>query len=172
MKYFLLSAFFLIFFGEHTILSNGVYLWEYHDFDKEKSCCLHLNGSDICNPQVSCTRSVYFDLKGIYDYISRLLNLEKINTFSHINLLNQAKFFIRHTMTSSIMNLSYRFDEQRAIKFLHEQIESSKQTEKTSKSSNASSSSVVGIASSFDKKEDIVWRHLVKLGIAKPWKRS
>lgn len=145
------------------ILSGTVtpcYLWESYR-DGERSCCLCMNGSDICNPYVPCTRNAAYDLNGIFDYISRLLSIDKGNGFSYVKILEQAQDFIRHALMSG-MRMYYRFDERRKVKFYHEIAEATKSAEKTSKATVAGANATT----SKQKDEDVVTAMLVKMGLA------
>lgn len=144
----------------------SIYLWEYVDLG-ERSCCLSFSGSDICNPHVPCTRHVYSDLSGIYDYITRLLSLEKTQTFSYAKLLTQAKYYIHHALYSSFTQLSYRYDVHREVTFFHEVTEKTvnKNVDKTAKGSSGSTSNDKA------KLEEVVWKYMVKLGLSRPHKK-
>lgn len=142
----------------------NVYFWESYR-DGERSCCLFLNGADICNPYQPCTRNAAYDLHGIFDYISRLLMVDKGSSFPYHQILNQAQGFIRQAMASG-MNMYYRYDEPaRAIKFYHEIAETTKSNEKLVKASLTTSASVEK-----QKNEDAVTAYLIKMGLAWPLK--
>jgi len=157
---------FVVSFGA-MMLADGIYLWEYRSRSGEPSCCLALSGTDICNPQTSCTRNVYTDLIGINDYITRLLGLEKSGSLSYATILTQAQYYIKHVLSSSITRLSYRYDQYRNVKFFHEMIAEAPKAEKAAKGSSASAASTTA-ATAAAKKEDFVYAHLVKLGLARP----
>lgn len=147
------------------ILSGTVkpcYLWEMYR-DGERSCCLCMNGADICNPYVPCTRNAAYDLNGIFDYTSRLLSVDKGSSYPYHKVLEQAQEFIRHAMMSG-MRMYYRFDEHRKAKFYHEIAEATKASEKTSKTSSATSAASATAVKQKD--EDVVTAMLVKMGLA------
>lgn len=145
------------------LLASGAYLWQHYK-KNESSCCLFLNGTDICNPNSVCTRNVALDLQGIFDYIGRILQVDKGSTFSYYKILNQAQEFIKNILASST-RLFYRFDTpQRHVKFFHEVAETARMTEKNNKNPNAATTA--GIEK--QKNEDIVLAYLEKLGLA--WK--
>lgn len=115
------------------LIQANVYFWQ-ADRDGERSCCLFLNGSDICNPYQPCTRNANYDLNGILEYISRILVTDKGSAFAYHKVLNQAQNFIRHALMSG-MNMYYRYDEPaRLVKFYHEISETTKSNEKAAKS--------------------------------------
>ncbi|MBP6892343.1 hypothetical protein KBB68_02055 [Candidatus Babeliales bacterium] len=138
------------------------YLWEMYR-DDERSCCLYLNGADICNPYVPCTRNAAYDLNGIFDYSLRLLLVDKGSAYPYHKILEQAQEFIRHAMMSG-MRMYYRFDEHRKVKFYHEIAEATKALEKTSKTS--SSANGVNMTTAKKNDEDVVTAMLVKMGLA------
>lgn len=153
----------LICAAQLTVLrGNSIYLWQYSE-NNEQSCCLCMSGFDICNPHVACTRNVNVDLKGIYDYITRVLQTEKTATLSIARQLQQAQYYIRHVMKSSVTQLFYKFDEQRPVAFIHDTVEQLKQNEKNVKPA------VVGATQDKKKSEELVWQYLVKLGAARPF---
>ncbi len=147
--------------------AHGVYLWEYRE-EFDQSCCLYVSGlGDICNPNTPCTRNFHVDLSGIFDYVTRLLATEKGSSFSYSKLLQQTQLFIRHMYASSFSGLSYRFDQQRPVQFLHNLPDTTK-NDKSAKS--ATSSTTTTAAAEKAKGEDVVLQYLIKLGIAKPLK--
>lgn len=154
-----------------SIMPDGIYLWEYRR-NGERSCCLSLSGNDICNPQTPCTRNVYSDVMGINDYITRLLGLEKAGSMSYATILTQAQYYIRHVLGSSITQLMYRFDEQHTVKFFHEMVDTPKPNEKAAKSTtSAATTPAAGTATVGAKKDDPVFQYLVKLGLAREWRK-
>jgi len=158
---------FLVLFGTFQhVRASSIYLWEYVD-QGERSCCLSFSGSDICNPHVACTRHVQSDLSGIYDYITRLLSLEKTQTFSYVKLLTQAKYYIHHALHTSFTQLSYRYDVYREVTFFHEITDksSNKAVDKSAKGGSASTTNDKA------KLEDVVWKYMVKLGLSRPHKK-
>jgi len=161
-----LVVFLMLFFVNHHINSSGVYLWEYMNHG-ERSCCLSLSGADYCNPNVACTKHVYSDLSGIYDYLTRLLNLEKTHTFSYVKMLTQAQYYIRHAMYAPMHQLRYRNDVYRDVVFFHEITDKAfgKVGDKVAKGA------VGATAIDKSKLEDVVWRYMVKLGLTRPHKR-
>ncbi len=157
----LFTIFFIILIGYGTIAP--CYLWETYR-DGERSCCLFIpgsNGGDFCNPYVPCTRNAAYDLNGIFDYISRVLVVDKGSSFSYVKLLENAQEFIRHVLMSG-MRMYYRFDEHRKPKFYHEIAETVKSSEKTSKATTA----VANAGAAKQKDEDVVTAMLVKMGLA------
>lgn len=148
-------------------IKPNVYFWE-SNRDGERSCCLFIGGADICNPYVPCTRHAYSDLNGIYDYISRILQVDKGSgkTFSYQKILSHAQDFIKSALSSSTMSMYYRYDERRSVKFYHEIQETSKSAEKPVDKSVKSTSATA--ATSTDKKpDDFILAYLVKLGLAR-----
>ncbi len=139
---------------------NPCYLWE-SNRDGERSCCLHLNGADICNPYCPCTRNVTYDLNGIFDYVARLLSVDKGVNFPYHKILEQSQNFIRKALSSGI-RMYYRFDEYRNVKFYHEIAEATKSLEKTSKTSTLQTSA----GTNKQKEDDVVTSMLVKMGLA------
>ena len=137
------------------------YFWESYR-DGERSCCLCMNGTDICNPYVPCTRNAAYDLQGIFDYISRLLQVDKGSSFPYHKILEQAQEFIRYARMSG-MRMYYRFDEFRKVKFYHEIAEAAKAAEKTSKSTTAAATATATTAKSA---EETVTAILVNMGLA------
>lgn len=161
MKLFTSFCVFFLLYG--TI--EPCYLWEAYR-DGERSCCLCIpgsNGGDFCNPYVPCTRNAAYDLHGIFDYVSRLLSVEKGSNFSYVKILENAQEFIRHALMSS-MRMYYRFDEHRKVKFYHEIVESVKMSEKSSKAATSTTSNASG--GQKQKDEDVVTAMLVKMGLA------
>jgi|GEM_PF-1286314 len=159
--------FFLVLFGSfQQAQASSIYLWEYVDMG-ERSCCLAFSGSDICNPHVPCTRHVESDLSGIYDYITRLLSMEKTQTFSYVKLLTQVKYYIHHALHTSFTQLSYRYDVYRAVTFYHEVTEkgASKAVDKSVKGGAASTTPDKA------KVEEVVWKYMAKLGLCRPHKK-
>ena len=145
-----------------NVMQANIYFWESYR-DGERSCCLFLNGADICNPHVPCTRNAAYDLTGIFDYISRILQVDKGSSYPYHKVLDQAQHFIRHALTSG-MRMYYRYDESaRAVKFFHEIAETTKAHEKSSKGSAASTAAVEK-----QKGEDAVLAYLIKIGLARP----
>lgn len=142
----------------------SIYLWE-SVRDGERSCCLFIGGADICNPYVPCKRHAYSDLMGIYDYISRILQVDKGSTFSYHKTLGHAQSFIRYHLSSSALRIYYRFEENRSVKFYHEIQELAKITEKSSKGSSTTPLSVAGDK---QKAEDVVLAYLAKMNLARP----
>lgn len=142
----------------------NVYFWQ-AERDGEFSCCLFLNGVDICNPYQACTRNSTYDLNGIFDYVSRLLVVDKDQVFSYHRALNQAQSFIRHALASR-MNMYYRYDEPaRQVKFYHEIAEITKSNEKASKGV-----ATPNAALEKQKNEDALVAYLIKMGLAWPIK--
>ena len=148
------------------VSANSIYMWEYSKSGSH-SCCLHLSGNDICNPNVACTRNLWADLMGIQEYIARLQNMEKSGAMVYATLLHQADYYIRHVLYGGIL-LSYHTGEARDVKFLHEiAIEAIKSDGK-----KQSSSQQQGSDTKKQTAEDIVFQHLVKLGLARPHKKK
>ena len=145
-----------------NLASANIYFWEAVR-DGERSCCLFLNGSDICNPYQPCTRNAAYDLHGIFDYVNRLLSVEKGESFAYHQVLNQAQDFISQALASG-MNMYYRYDEPaRKVKFYHELAEITKSNTKTSKTSSATSET-----SKKQQHEEEVLAYLMKIGLAWP----
>lgn len=159
---FLLIGFFLC-----SSLQANTYFWE-SDRDGERSCCLFVNGQDICNPYQPCTRNAAADLTKILDYISRIFLGDKGTTFSYHKLLQQAQDFIKYAL-SLHMPMYYRYDVRRKVKFLHEIAEMAKVVEKSGKGAS-STSSTTSAAVEKQKNEDIVLAYLIKQGLAWPMK--
>jgi hypothetical protein len=150
-------------FIHFQLYGSGCYLWE-SNRDHERSCCLFLSGVDICNPYVPCTRNSGFDVRGIYDYIGRILQVDQGATFSYCKILNQAQEFIKNALESGI-RLYYHFDTpQRRVKFYHEIAESARATEKSNKTSNVTTTA----AAEKQKNEEAVLAYMMSLGLA--WK--
>lgn len=148
------------------LLGDGIYLWEYNR-NGDTACCLSLSGNDICNEQTACTGNVATDILGINDYIGRLLGLEKAGAFSYGTILNQAQYYIKHVLNSSITRLSYRKDIHRNVKFFREMVDMNKPAEKAPKVNGAQTASAG--AAGGPKKDDPVFAYLVKMGLARPW---
>lgn len=119
MKMLKIAFFLSLCFYFNEISPNSVYLWESWQ-GGESSCCLAMAGVDICNPQVPCTRSIFIDLTGIDDYVTRILSTDRGSNFSFTKLLKQAKVFIKYAFATSCIGISYRFDEQRPVTFIHD----------------------------------------------------
>lgn len=159
--------FYVIFFATALVQANGIFLWEYSD-NGHRSCCIHLGSVDICNPDVPCTKTVHVDLMGIYDYIGRILALEKSSTFPFYQFFKNAQAFLQKGWA---MSLSYRFDYFISdIKFYHdlaaEALVSSKLDKAKSTSSNNSATT-----SDKAKQDDAILKYLMKLGLAKQIRR-
>lgn len=162
MKFF--KTIFLVVLLQQQMFASGAYLWE-STCDNGHSCCLFFNGADICNPHVPCTRNVALDLQGISDYIGRILQVDKSNTFSYCKVLTQAQDFIKNIMHSSV-RLYYRFDTaQRRVKFYHDIAEAARVQEKNNKGSATTTASAV----EKQKNEDAILAYMIKLGLA--WKK-
>src|SRR3990167_3346374 len=86
-----------------------IYFWEAVR-DGERSCCLFYNGADICNPYQPCTRNAAYDLHGIFDYVDRLLSVDRGGNMPYHQILQNAQKFIRQAMVSG-MGMYYRYDE-------------------------------------------------------------
>jgi hypothetical protein len=156
------TLFFVSLFLAASAHGAGIFLWE-SQRERERSCCICLNGVDICNPYVPCTRNVAIDLRGISDYISRILQVDKGSSFSYQKILTQAQDFIAYALQTH-MRLFYRFDTpQRSVNFFHEVAEQCRLNEKSGKAG----SSVAGAADK-QKGEDAILAYLTKLGLA--WK--
>ncbi|MBI2345045.1 hypothetical protein HYV10_03170 [Candidatus Dependentiae bacterium] len=149
----------------HGTSNYGNYLWEYID-NGQHSCCLHLGTYDICNPGVPCVRNNAIDLLGIYDYVGRILHMEKISTFPYAKFLNEAQSYIRKMATLG-NRLSYHVHEYRSsLKFFHDlAVEHSQSKNDKPKG--------LALASEADKqkKQDEVFEYLVKIGLATKFKK-
>lgn len=155
-----------ILFNAQVSQSNGIYLWEYNYFGQQ-SCCLHIGNEDICNPNVACTRNMTQDLFGIYDYIGRILHMEKISTFPYAKFLNEAQIYIRKMAG----NLSYRSDEYRVnLKFFHDMVLEQVPT-KNDKNKSASGTTTTADAEKNKQKQEEVFEYLVKIGLASKFKK-
>ena len=148
-------------------VQSNVYFWEL-DCDGERSCCLFVNGQDICNPSAACTRNAGHDLTQILDYISRLFLVDKGTTFSYHKLLQQAQDYINHALATG-MHMYYRYDVHRKVKFYHEIAEATKAVEKSGKG-GSSTSATTSAAAEKQKNEDVVLAYLIKQGLARPMK--
>jgi hypothetical protein len=143
---------------------EAMYLWEYRQ-DGERSCCLFFNGVDVCNPYAACTRNAALDLTRIYDYIGRIMLIDKGSIFSYHKVLNQAQELIKHVL-STHSRVYYNFDVCRGAKFYHEVAEMVRAEAKSSKGS--SSSTTTSATNEKQKNEDAVIAYLTKLGLARP----
>lgn len=151
-----------------SMMANGIYLWEYFG-NGQRSCCLHLGNQDICNPNAACTRNIPIDLLGINDYLTRVLNMEKIGTFPYAKFLNDAQGYIRR-MASVGSGLSYRFDEYRSsMKFFHD-LALEYASSKTDKKSSGTTSTMTEAEKNKQKQEE-VFEYLVKIGLASRFKK-
>lgn len=157
-----------ILFYSPMIQPDGTYLWEYNLYG-QRSCCLHLANEDICNPNVPCSRNPSVDLMSIYDYIGRVLHMEKISTFPYAKFLNDAQVYVRN-MAGFRNGLTYRFDEYRlSVKFFHDMV-----LEQASSKNDKNKSSATTTTSEADKnkqKQDEVFAYLVKIGLATKFKK-
>jgi len=164
MKKIVLYA--LIICNIRLIQSNGNYLWEYTG-NGSRSCCLHISNMDICNPDVPCTKNNSIDLLGIYDYISRILHMEKIATFPYAKFLNEAQAYVRK-MSGLPNSLSYHHNQYRVdLKFFHELV---LEHSLVKNDKNKSSTPVVTEAEK-QKKQDEIFEYLVKIGLATKFKK-
>ena len=178
MKKWILILFFV---GcEYSLDAHRVYLWEnINTLTGSHSCCLCFAGTDICNPNIPCTNNQYVDVAGIYDYIARLLSLDKSACFSFATLLNQAQYYIRYILRST-RTIWYVREEQRDVVFFDQLIDTCcKPCEKPlkpcdTKSATKSSTTSTSSTSSTDKQkqEDKVFKYLVSLGMAKPFDKK
>ncbi len=151
----------------HLIKSDGIYLWQYAQYG-QLSCCLHIGNEDICNPNVACTRNIQHDLLGIYDYIDRILRMEKIATFPYAKFLNEAQAYIRK-MAWPGSGLSYRFDEHRLrVKFFHD-IALEQTLSKNEKSKPAAP---MTDAEKTKQRQEEIFDYLVKIGLASRVKQN
>lgn len=151
------------------IHSYQVYLWESLQ-NGERSCCLSLT-ADFCNYGVPCTKNVYSDLAGIYNYVTRVLTASKGNSFSYTKLLLQAQYYLRHALSHSLVQLNYKRDVYREVVFFHEASDmlANKTPDKSAKAS--SPSTATSSATDKAKADDVIWRYMVKLGLARPHKK-
>lgn len=155
----------MLFLTTSLVQTNGIFLWEYSD-NGSRSCCIHLANADICNPDVPCTKTVHIDLMGIYDYIGRILILEKSSTFPFYEFLKQAQNYITKGWA---MSLSYRFDYFISnIKFHHELATEALTAAKGDKSKAALASTA---ATDKAKQDDATMKYLMKLGLVKQIKK-
>lgn len=156
----------LLISGIQSIKNYGNYLWEYTG-NGRRSCCLHLGNYDICNPDVPCTRNNTIDLLGIYDYIGRILHMEKIANFPYAKFLNEAQAYIRKMAMGN--RLSYHINEQRPqLKFFHEMMLEQSQTKNDKPKAAGSTTST---EADKQKKQDEVFEYLVKIGLASKLKK-
>ena len=152
----------LCFMQLSSIHSTGVFLWEYQG-NGSRSCCLHLSDTDICNPDVPCTRTISVDLGGIYEYIGRILVLEKSSTFPFYFFFKQAQNYIKKGITTP---LGYRFDYfVSGLKFYHE-LAAEVAFPKTDKSKVGTTGAA---ATSLDKakQDELTLKYLMKIGLVK-----
>lgn len=156
------TFFLMIFFS--ISLKPTVYLWELNQ-ENQRSCCLYLDGSDICNPNQPCTRNAAYDLTQILQYVSRIFLIDKGSHFAYHKVLKQAQGFINHAL-SFHLHMYYRYDVQRHVKFYHEIAESTKAA--LADKSNKNSTSLPSLDK--QKNEDAVLAFLVKQGLAWPTK--
>ncbi len=155
--------FYIIFFTTTLVQANGIFLWE-HSSNGHRSCCIHLANVNICNPDVPCTKTVHVDLMGIYDYIGRILALEKSATFPFYQFFKNAQVFLQKGWA---MSLSYRFDYFISdIKFYHDLAAEALVSSKTDKSKANSNNSATNSADKA-KQDDNVLQYLIKIGLAK-----
>lgn len=148
-----------------SVQANSIYLWNSVQ-NGEASCCLCLSGTDYCNPQVACTGRVQVDLYNILGYLTRVLSVDKNGTHSHAKMIMQAQYYIRHVISTSFVQLNYRCDVYREIQFMHELTPEKAATSKNS--AKGSNSSATTATADKAKADDVVWRYLVKLGLARP----
>lgn len=155
-----------ILFSVQMIQSDGTYLWEYNG-SGQRSCCLHIGNEDICNPHVACTRSISIDLHGIYEYIGRVLQMEKISTFPYAKFLNEAQAYIRRVAGG----LSYRWDEYRLnVKFFHDMV-LEQVPAKNDKNKSSGGATTMTEAEKNKQKQEEVFDYLVKIGLATKFKK-
>jgi hypothetical protein len=148
------------------VQSNGTYLWEYAG-SGQRSCCLHIGNEDICNPHVACTRNISVDLLGIYEYIGRVLHMEKISTFPYAKFLNEAQAYIRKMSGG----LSYRWDEYRlSVKFFHDMV-LEQAPGKNDKNKSLTAATTATDAEKNKQKQEEVFEYLVKIGLASRFKK-
>ena len=152
---FLILGLFVLF--GHAIESKA-YLWEMLD-DMGNSCCLHMDGVDICNPYVPCTHYMEADLLGIAQYINRLLTTDRGNLEPYRTLLIQVKRFIRTVLQDSYYVMTYQLDQYRSVQFYHELIDSA------SKGKDKSNSVSKLPAQKQSSKQDYVRERLIRLGL-------
>jgi hypothetical protein len=151
---------FLLISGSILIKANGVFFWEYTS-NGHRSCCLHIGNSDICNPDVPCTRTVQIDLVGIYDYIGRILAMEKVSTVPFFESLKNAQNYIKRGWG---MSLSYRYDYYVAnIKFHHELASEAAVATKNDKAKTALGATTATTDKA--KQEEATLKYLMKLGL-------
>ncbi len=147
---------------------NGTYLWEYNGAG-QRSCCLHIGNEDICNPHVACTRNMSTDLFGIYEYIGRVLQMEKISTFPYAKFLNDAQTYIRRMVGG--IGLSYRWDEHRLkVKFFHDMV-LEQSAAKNDKNKSSAAAATTTDAEKTKQKQEEVFEYLVKIGLAARFKK-
>jgi hypothetical protein len=155
-----------ILFSVQMVQSDGIYLWEYGG-SGQQSCCLHIGNEDICNPNVACTRNISIDLHGIYDYIGRVLHMEKISTFPYAKFLNEAQVYIRKMAGG----LSYRWDEYRlSVKFFHDMVLEQASTKNDKNKSSGTTTPATDVEKNKHKQEE-VFEYLVKIGLASKFKK-
>lgn len=133
-----------------------VYFWETSNDEGGYFCCLHVHGTDICNPEKRCTQAMQADLSGILDYVVRLLKTEKASIRPHNSILLQLKRFIRELMNNPYYTIQYRLLEHHSVKFYHEILNDAFKA-KDVKTADKSKS----------KKEELVMKYLMKLGFVK-----
>lgn len=97
-------------------------------FQSGYSCCLRVNGVDVCNPNVPCTRSVSKDLSAIGNYVDRLLRSD-IGDYEDREFLLYVQRYIRSLLMSASIALSYRFDINRQVEHYHDMIYRKKREE-------------------------------------------
>lgn len=146
----------------NTIQPDSNYLWQYTG-DGSISCCLHVGGENICNPHVACTKNTTVDLLGIYDYITRILQMEKIGTFPYAKFLNDAQLYIRK-MAIMPNRISYHTQEYHPnVKFFHTMVleHASAKNDKNKKTSQPLTDAE---KQKLNQKE--IFDYLVKIGLA------
>lgn len=139
-----------------------IYLWEMQD-EAGRSCCLHIQNIDICNPYKPCTGFAKVDLSGILDYISRLLSTDQAKIEPHGTILVQIKRYIRSVLNNPGGTIGYK-KEYRSVKFYHDIIDSA-----TTKGKDAKKTDATATAKAKSDKDEFVQKHLMKLGLLKPW---
>ncbi len=155
---------FILILSLGSSIQATVYLWELNQ-GNQRSCCLYLDGNDICNPNQPCTRNAAYDLTQILQYVTRIFLIDKGSHFAYHKVLKQAQGFINHAL-SFHLHMYYRYDVQRYVKFYHDIAESTKAS--LADKSNKNSTSLPSLDK--QKNEDAVLAFLVKQGLAWPTK--
>ena len=149
-----IMLFLALFLVQGQALGN-IYLWQ-TDTEMGGSCCLHISGTDICNPQMRCTHYMRQDLSGILDYVVRLLATEKSRLEPYYTLLTHIKKYIREILSNPYNTLEYHSLEHRPVRFYHDIIDAALK-QKDNKQ----------IAKPKPKQDEFVAQYLMKLGLLK-----